>query len=198
MLRSCSTRPDGGESAFKHAEALHDLLMGSNPSARADDLAYCVAMLSAAVPCSAPHRPHDLALSTFIESPLRDWHLEGAEDLWVMDLFNRYVLAGQISLDRPVHETTARSCTGTLPAPSGLMYPLELAIRRRSAEVACSLILLGCDEGQVGAEVLSLAANNDGGGLPMHASIQSALMSRRLLKSPEGEGRRTLPRRGHL
>jgi hypothetical protein len=154
-------------------------------------------MLSAGIRCYVPHRPHDLALSIFIESPWRGWHLEGSLDSWIHRLFERYVSTGLIQLDQPVHTTTAEDCAGTMDLTYP-MLPLEVAVRRGSAEVACSLVLLGADERQVPDELLSAAAAVEVGAVPMQASIREALMTRRLRQEREAPKGTAQPRRGAI
>lgn len=140
------------DARMNHAEALHALLCG--PTASVDEstatetLAACHAFIASCTVCRAPSRPNDLVLQMFIEAADQNWHVDiDGRPSARRALFNAYLAAGHIRMDRPVCWSTAREAlnVGSSSQPPNT-WPLEVAMRRGSVATTVALLDAGADE----------------------------------------------------
>ena len=179
-----------------HAETLHALLCG--PAASVDEstatetLAACHGFIASRTVCRAPKRPNDLVLQMFIEAADQNWHvdIDGRPSARHV-LFNAYLAAGHIRMDRPVCWSTAREALNedSSSQPPNT-WPLEVAMRRGSVATTVALLDAGADEFHLTnpseSEAPDLARSawllpNDRNTAPlMAAAVTEVLMRRRL------------------
>ena len=138
--------------AMSHADSLQALLCGATASAdestATETLAACHSFIVSCTVCRAPNRPNDLVLQMFIEAADQNWHVDiDGRPSARRALFNAYLAAGHIRMDRPVCWSTAREAlnTDSSSRPPNT-WPLEIAMRRGSVATTVALLEAGADE----------------------------------------------------